>query len=164
MIEHWTGKLAGATAALAMLLNGCAGPGDKPESMPEPPVQEREGEVPDEGRPAAQRPGSGAVLALRQDAERQSSVGRLDRAAALLERALRIEPRDAELWHRLARIRLQQERLHLAESLALKSNSLAGADRALQARNWRLIAHARRAAGDVEGAGHAERRASELNP
>ncbi|NIW86315.1 MAG: tetratricopeptide repeat protein [Gammaproteobacteria bacterium] len=150
-------------AALAALLNGCAGPGERPAPVQESEVQRRETAA-DEGKPAAERPGSGAVLALRQDAERQSSVGRLDRAAALLERALRIEPRNAGLWHRLARVRLQQERLHLAESLALKSNSLAGGDPALQGQNWRLIARARRAAGDVEGAGRAERRAGELSP
>ncbi len=39
-----------------------------------------------------------------------------------------------------------------AESTAARSNSWAGSDNALRAENWRLIAHAREARGDAEGA------------
>ena len=70
-----------------------------------------------------------------------------ERAAALLERALRIEPRNAQLWHRLAQIRLQQGQYHLAESLAQKSNALARDDEELQKKNIRLLKQARSLAG-----------------
>ncbi len=39
-----------------------------------------------------------------------------------------------------------------AASTAARSNSWAGSDNALRAENWRLIAHAREARGDAEGA------------
>src|SRR5256885_319985 len=73
-------------------------------------------------------------------------------AAASLERALRIEPRNPRLWQELARVRLKQGDYAQAESTAARSNSWAGSDNALRAENWRLIAHAREARGDAEGA------------
>ena len=66
-----------------------------------------------------------------------------ERAAALLERALRIEPRNAQLWHRLAQVRLQQGQYHLAESLAQKSSALARDNPELQEKNTRLLKQAR---------------------
>ena len=80
------------------------------------------------------------------------TAGNLGSAAASLERALRIEPRNPRLWHELARVRLKQGQYAQAESVAARSNSWAGADRALRAENWRLIAESRRARGDTEGA------------
>jgi tetratricopeptide (TPR) repeat protein len=68
-----------------------------------------------------------------------SRVGNWTRRAQPLERALRIEPRNAGIWHDLAQIRLHQGQYQQAESLASKSNNLAGSNRALQARNWKLI-------------------------
>ena len=52
-----------------------------------------------------------AIMELLNDANRRSAEGRHDGAAAALERALQIEPKDAALWHRLARTRLDQGRL-----------------------------------------------------
>ncbi len=57
--------------------------------------------------------------------------------------ALRIKPRDAFLWHRLAQIRLQQGQYGLAESLAQKSSALARDDTQLQMKNTRLLKQAR---------------------
>ena len=65
-------------------------------------------------------------------------------AAASLERALRIEPRNAVLWNRLAHVRYEQKQYALASSLAAKSNTLAGRDAALRADNDRLIKQAKR--------------------
>ena len=103
-----------------------------------------------------------AVIDLLDAANRQSMAGRHDRAAATLERALRIEPGDAWLWHRLARTRLDQGKASLAEALAAKSNSLAAGDPRLQAQNWRLIAKARLRLGDASGAKSAQERAAGL--
>jgi predicted Zn-dependent protease len=83
-------------------------------------------------------------------------------AAAVLERALRIEPRNPLIWQRLARLRLQQDMPRQAESLAAKSNSLAAGDSFLLADNWRLIASAREQQGDRAGAEAARRRAAAL--
>lgn len=106
--------------------------------------------------------GSGAVVALLDNAGQQARSGQLDTSAATLERALRIEPDNAVIWNRLALVRLQQGRPDQAESLAAKSNALAGSDRELQVRNWRIIAQARRARGNKAGAQLAEERVLEL--
>lgn len=80
------------------------------------------------------------------------AAGRLAHAAAALERALRLEPRNPRLWQELARVRFKQGEYAQAESLAARSNSWAGGDRQLRAENWRLIAQAREARGDAAGA------------
>jgi Tfp pilus assembly protein PilF len=87
-----------------------------------------------------------------ESARADAGAGRLANAAASLERALRIEPRNPRLWQELARVRLKQGEYAQAESVAARSNSWAGADNALRAENWRLIAEARAARGDAAGA------------
>lgn len=115
--------------------------------------------------PAAARvPPPPAVVALAGDADRHMADGQPERAAAALERALRIAPDDARLWHQLAMVRLHQGAAGEAESLAAKSNSLARSDRALQSDNWRIIAQARRLRGDERGALEALERARALQP
>lgn len=103
-----------------------------------------------------------AVLALLGQAEQQANAGELESAAASLERAIRIDPRNAVLWHHLATVRLSQGESAQAEQLAVKSNSLATGNTIQQARNWRLIAQARREQGNADGAVTAENRALEL--
>lgn len=117
--------------------------------------------APDTGPPLAP-PSSGPAATLVASAEAQTRAGHPERAVASLERAVKIAPRDAGLWHRLARARLDAGQPAAAASLAAKSNSLAASDRALQARNWRLIAAARAALGDAQGAREARERASGL--
>jgi tetratricopeptide (TPR) repeat protein len=103
-----------------------------------------------------------AVVALVDNADQQAAAGKPDSAAAAIERALRIEPRNATLWRRLAELRLSQRQPEQAENLAQKSNSLAGGDLRLQAANWRLIAEARTARDDASGAREARERAASL--
>ena len=103
-----------------------------------------------------------AVVALLQQAERQANDGDLESAAASLERAIRIDPRNAVLWYHLATVRLSQGEPMQAEQLASKSNSLAPGNYAQQSRNWLLIAQARRQLNNAAGTAAAERRAREL--
>ena len=84
-----------------------------------------------------------ATSSLLAKVDTEESAQNWERAAALLERALRIEPRNAQLWHRLAQVRLQQGQYHLAESLAKKSSALARDDIELQEKNGRLQKQAR---------------------
>lgn len=153
----------GATLAVlgSLLLAGCATTGGEPNRAP---VYQSGGApvapAPEQNAPAPAA--SPAVVALLQDSQRQNDAGQPARAAALLERALRIEPRNATLWQRLADVRLRQGRAAQAESLALKSNSLAGTDTPLQARNWQIIAQARRNQGNAAGARRAQQRAEKL--
>lgn len=109
------------------------------------------------------REGNQAVAALLESADQYVKSNQLDKAGAALERALRIEPRNAGIWHDLAQIRLHQGQYQQAESLASKSNNLAGSNRGLQSRNWKVIAAARKATGNTPGAEEAEARASQLS-
>lgn len=105
---------------------------------------------------------TGAVVAFVDSAHAALADGRPEDAAATLERALRIEPRNPTLWHELAAVRLSQGQYEQAGSLATKSNALAGANKSLRARNWRLLAEVRAQAGDRAGAEAAQANADAL--
>ncbi|RMG34944.1 MAG: tetratricopeptide repeat protein [Gammaproteobacteria bacterium] len=105
------------------------------------------------------RPASPAVRRLIRTAVEKRRAGDYQAAQASLERALRIEPRNARLWNRLAHLYAEQGQYARVESLAAKSNALAPNDPILQADNWSLIAGAREAMGDRRGAAEARRRA-----
>ena len=178
---------AAAILAFALTSGACAVGGRPAEA----PVEDRSGQTagpaqPDSGprtqgvdegwisrapEPEPLEPGEGgagqtetAVVALLSESDRRRRAGQPEAAAAALERALRIAPGDALLWHRLAAVRLEQRQYPQAEQLARKSLSLAGADRRLQAANWRLIGRAREALGDASGAAEAGRAAERLQP
>ena len=103
-----------------------------------------------------------AVLGLLEQARADAVQNKLQSATGTIERALRIEPRNPWLWQELARLHLALGDHAQAESLAARSNTWAGSDRALRAANWRLIGAARAARGDVAGAQAAAARAAEL--
>jgi Tfp pilus assembly protein PilF len=103
-----------------------------------------------------------AVLALVDGARADATAGKFGTAAASIERALRIEPKNPYLWHELARIHFQQGDWVQAESHAARSNSFAGGNKPLRAANWRLIAEARAGSGDDAGARVARDRAGEM--
>lgn len=137
-------------------------PPDAPESVPAPAALEPAEAPPaeetgaGESAPVAAPP---AVLALREDAAANVAGGDLDNAASTLERAIRLQPRNPELWHDLAAVRLKQQQPVLAEELAKKSNTHAKGNTALVQSNWALIAEARRLKGDAEGAADADAKA-----
>ncbi len=142
---------------IPLVITGCA------STASSPPVEEAVGSS--RTPPPASHPTGDAAqgaLALLVRAGEDEAAGRLDRAAARLERALRIEPQDAYIWHRLAAVRLRQGRFQQVEGLAAKSNSLAGGQLSLQRANWQLIRDARRARGDDAGAAAAEARLQAL--
>ena len=163
----------------ATLLSGCItrSGADKPTStsshppvtMPDrPPVV-----VPDEPQIAAYIPPTAPALAkpqparavqvLMDRAEDQRLAGNLTGAAGNLERALRIEPRNADLWNQLAHVRVEQKQYAVAREFASKSIATASnSDNALKADNWLIIAKSRRATGDVAGARAAEKKAAAL--
>jgi predicted Zn-dependent protease len=122
-------------------------------------VQQPRQTIPKTTAVASQPP---AVIALLDQAEKQANAGELEPAAASLERAIRIDPRNAVLWYHLATVRLSQGESEQAEQLAVKSNSLASGSKAQQARNWRLIGQARREQNNPVGAAAADDRADEL--
>ena len=105
---------------------------------------------------------SKTVISLIKQAREAAQKGDLARSEVQLERALRIEPRNAVLWHYMAKLRLNQGNLAQAAGLAAKSNSLEHNDRLLQSANWRIIAHARYRKGDMQGVQQAQDSATEL--
>ncbi|OOG20625.1 hypothetical protein B1C78_17190 [Thioalkalivibrio denitrificans] len=161
-------------AALAAILSACAPPQatrpapDEPRTEERvepvsPPAQDTRPVIARESEPEGTRTnGSDAVLALMGEADRQLVSGDPDAAATTLERALRIDARDARLWQRLAVVRLEQGEPQQAEAMAVRSNGLARGDREMMARNWRIIAEARRMAGNEAGAREADTRANAL--
>lgn len=104
-------------------------------------------------------PLSPAVGALVSAANQNSKDGDLDSAAASIERAIRIEPRNATLFYKLALLRLKQSKPHLTEDLAKKSALLASTDNTLKRHCWLLIAHARELQQDFSGAKEAKTKA-----
>ncbi len=102
---------------------------------------------------------SPVVGALVSAANQNSKAGDLDSAAASIERAIRIEPRNATLFYKLALLRLQQSKPRLAEDLAKKSALLASTDNTLKKHCWLLIAHSREIQQDFAGAKEARAKA-----
>lgn len=98
------------------------------------------------GSAAAQSTSAANVLLERGVADLHG--GQPEQAAATLERALRIEPRNPAILHYLGQTRLQQGRYDQAEALATQSNTLAGSDRLMRERNARLIQAAREGGGN----------------
>lgn len=109
------------------------------ESQPSVPLPEPSAPVvlpAPEIKPGPATPAS-ALLASVQSA---IAGGDLNRAAALCERALRISPRDAQLWYQLALIRYQQRRNDDAIGAARRAQSMAGKDVTLATRISALLA------------------------
>ena len=72
-----------------------------------------------------------------------------------LERALRIEPKNALVWHRMAIVKMKQNKHNQAIQFASKSNTLARGDEGLKRRNWSVIADANTALNRPEQANSA---------
>lgn len=143
-----------------------AKPVQKPEapvvSAPQPPkevVVEQHLPMPFEPfeSPTALSPAVGALMA---DATENSKTGELDQAVTTIERAIRIEPRNANLYYKLAVIRLKQSKPRLAEDLAKKSALLASSDKQLRKHSWLLVAKARDMRKDYDGAKEAKNKAN----
>jgi hypothetical protein len=115
--------------------------------VPEPP-KEPEALVPLE----TFAPQSPAVGSLVMAANENSQSGNQDSAVASIERAIRIEPRNATLYYKLAVLRLKQSKPRLAEDIARKAALLAVNDNALKKHSWLLIANARELQKNVAGA------------
>jgi hypothetical protein len=95
------------------------------------------------------------VLAANED----NKKGNVESATTTLERASRIEPRNATLYYKLALLKLKSKPSQ-AEDLAKKSAQLAANDPALKKHSWLLVAKAREMQKDFKGAQEARARAS----
>ncbi len=145
---------------LAVLLGACA-------SSPPAPVEDRS-EVEREVREPAQEESEGvqvfplqnpAVKTLLAEAGEAENQGRYDDASLLLERALRIQPRDPELLQQMAEVQLRKRDYEQALNFAVRSYDSGPRVGEICARNWRTISVAREHLGDSNGSREAERRA-----
>jgi len=158
---------------MSLLLTGCGSLGSR--STPAPVDEPGQVDKPEERitvapipatriapteKPLATSPQtSSATTKLRLAALSQQRAGKYTHAAASLERALRISPRDARLWHQLAQVRLSQKKWRLAVNMAAKSNALATQQASLQRKNWSIMARAYRELGLTSKANDAMQRA-----
>lgn len=120
------------------------------------------GTRPKTGAPAGEGYLLAATTPLADQARRHLASGDLDGAQTTAERAVRIDPNNADLWNLMGEIQLARKNFSQAEQLARKSNLLAKGDTALQARNWRLIAQSLQARNDAAGAAGALNKAREF--
>lgn len=90
-----------------------------------------------------------AVVGLLEAADQELRAQRPEQAAAMLERALQIDPRDPTVWYELGRARLELGKFAEAQAMAAKSHSLAQSNRTLQTRNAELMAAALQSSGEA---------------
>jgi len=100
--------------------------------------------------------GDTAIEVLMDEASRSLMLGHYDIAASTVERAMRLDPNNANLIYTLADIRLKQGKAELVESLAMKVISLSKADPFLKRRSWLLISQSRRLKGELSRSEEAE--------
>lgn len=149
-------KLLSISVLSTLLFQGCASysprqPDSYPQPQPSPssPSQPVQSIPQPEVKPAMHAPYQTSSIAadFSRKAEKQVVQGRFDLAAATLERGLRVAPKDATLWSKLADVKLQQQQYQQARSLAAKSNSLAGGNKSIMQKNQQIIDEARQKTG-----------------
>lgn len=102
-----------------------------------------------------------AVAELTDQASRAEAAGDLDQAAVLLERAMRIQPRDPELLQHMAEVQLQRGRYEQALGFAVRSHDIGPRVGELCARNWRTMSVAQEQLGDRQAASQSLERAEQ---
>ena len=93
-------------------------------------------------QPTASRPqsdASGASGTLLAQARNERAAGSLAQATASIERALRLDPNNAELWVERGELALQTGNPAQAGTMARKALSLAGTNSTVSARAQRLL-------------------------
>ncbi len=113
----------------------------------QPPAAEIPAVTPLPPPPPAYVPRTGPAKGLYGEAEKAMTANQPGKAEMLIERALRIEPRNAHYWHTLARIKYEQAEYPQTIQFCLKSNSLAAGQPQLTERNNQLLHQARAKVG-----------------
>ncbi len=147
------------SCGLVLLLSACAG---------QRPVSDENREVESRVRVPASQESEGvqvfplknsAVQELLADAGAAETSGDYSQAAVLLERALRIQPRNPEILQQMAEIQLQQRDYGQALNFAVRSYDIGPRVGEICNRNWRTISVAREHLRDRKGSAEAEQRA-----
>ncbi len=82
---------------------------------------------------------NGPTAVLLAQANEQALAGNMGKSIALVERAVRIEPRNAFAWHRLAKLYFELNKLGKAEQFARRSIQFAAGNKRLIQDNRQLI-------------------------
>lgn len=136
-----------------------------PEAPPQevPPVPPRPEPVPPPSYPQSAAEVSGpAVLALIGQAQDQRNAGNGEVAAATLDRARRIEPRNPFVWVEMVKTQLALQQPQDAEATAERARAYARGNPHIDRQLWQLIAEAREQQGDGSGASTARARADDI--
>lgn len=105
--------------------------------------------------------GASAVSVLLKKANAELGKGNLDGAADYLQDAQRIDSKNAKILYDIANIRYHQKRYRDAEAAAARAVNTGGSSTMMK-KSWSLIANARKALGDNQGAIQAAEKASSL--
>ena len=161
-MEKISNRLVFLSVVLAVLLSACASTEPWPASEPDREVESRIREPAKEDSAGVQvfplqNP---AVKELLADAGTAESAGDYGQAATLLERALRIQPRDPEILQNLAEVQLQIKDYEQALNFATRSYDIGPRVGEICSRNWRTISVSREHLGDHAGSVQAEQKAT----
>ncbi len=148
-----------SSLCLLVALSGCSVPAASPE--PTRPVAVEGHQLVAAIRAAGEREDSvisvsalqdPAAAALQQQAQADESAGRIEQAAATLDRALAMNPDSPDLLQQRAEVAVLRGDYSRAEQLAHRSWAIGPRLGPLCARNWQTVAEMRRQAGDTAGA------------
>lgn len=165
---------AASLAACSVFQHPVESPGSPPPvaTAPGPGTAQPQPAPPAEATPVPEQPPpappkqfklSPATNALVQQAHTQAHAGAFVPAAASIERALRIDPRNPLLWIELGQIRLSENNPAQADSTARRALSLATGDHQAEASAWRLLAESLRVRGRNQEAAEADKKAGALS-
>ena len=161
------GWKVGLLLALTLVMHGCAGqtlvtqstapaPVPRPAQTPAP----NEAPAPSPGHESVVVPKEGkAAATLLAGARQKLQAGQFSQAEMMLERALRLEPRNARLWHEMAQVKYGEKDYGQVVQFCIKSKSLAGKDYDLIRQNWLLMEKAYLQLGETEKAKQARSKA-----
>ncbi|MDH5484186.1 MAG: tetratricopeptide repeat protein [Gammaproteobacteria bacterium] len=143
----------------SLLLTACSAPMEKTWD----PLQ---GETTDkQARAGIDRNAAGmspAMAALIQDADESIEQQQWGRALFILERALRVDAKQPEVWTRMAVTYLGKQEPQQALQMARRSNSYARSKPELQSYNWLLISRAYTALDQPQAAEKAAAKSQQL--
>lgn len=108
-----------------------------------------------------EKAGGGAVSELLKKASSSIGKGDLNGAVAHLENAHRLDPNNSKILYDIANVRYHQGRYRDAETFASRAVRAGGGGATLK-KSWSLIANARKALGDNQGAVSAAEKAAGL--
>lgn len=150
-----------ALCACALWLAACAATPSAPPTVEEgqatAPIEREIEPAPAPVDEPAPQP-TAATLALVSAAQTAMAEEQHDSAIAYLERAVRIDPRNAELWIELSAAHLADNNLAAATQHVRKAIALAAQDPALTRRAWLQMADIREAEGNASEARAIRRR------